>query len=31
LVRIFTECGLIDVHFDNLAGGAVAIVTGTKP
>ena len=31
LVRIFTECGLIDVHFDNLAGGAVAIVTGAKP
>lgn len=31
LVRIFTECGLIDSHFDNLAGGVVAIVTGTKP
>jgi len=31
LVRIFTECGLVDVHFDNLAGGVVAIVTGTKP
>jgi len=31
LVRIFMECGLIDSHFDNLAGGVVAIVTGTKP
>ena len=31
LVRIFTECGLIDAHFDNLAGGVVAIVSGTKP
>lgn len=31
MVRIFTECGLIDSQFDNLAGGVVAIVTGTKP
>ena len=31
LARIFTECGLIDSHFDNLAGGVVAIVTGRKP
>jgi demethylmenaquinone methyltransferase/2-methoxy-6-polyprenyl-1,4-benzoquinol methylase len=31
LARIFTECGLIDSYFDNLAGGVVAVVTGTKP
>ncbi len=31
LAQIFTECGLIDAHFDNLAGGVVAVVTGTKP
>ncbi|GAB6156272.1 demethylmenaquinone methyltransferase [Desulfosporosinus burensis] len=31
LVRIFTECGLVETRFDNLAGGVVAIVSGTKP
>jgi len=31
LARIFAECGLIDTRFDNLAGGVVAIVSGTKP
>jgi len=31
LVRIFTECGLQEAHFKNLAGGVVAIVSGTKP
>lgn len=31
LVRIFRECGLKEAHFDNLAGGVVAIVSGTKP
>lgn len=31
LVRIFTECGLVEARFDNLAGGVVAIVSGTKP
>ncbi|EGW36149.1 MULTISPECIES: demethylmenaquinone methyltransferase [unclassified Desulfosporosinus] len=31
LVRIFAECGLIETRFDNLAGGVVAIVSGTKP
>jgi len=31
LVRIFAECGLSETHYDNLAGGVVAIVTGTKP
>lgn len=30
LVRIFAECGLQEAHFDNLAGGVVAIVSGTK-
>ena len=30
LVRIFTECGLQEARFDNLAGGVVAIVSGTK-
>jgi len=31
LVRIFAECGLIETRFDNLAGGVVAIVSGTRP
>ncbi|HBV88023.1 demethylmenaquinone methyltransferase [Desulfosporosinus sp.] len=31
LVRIFTECGLEEAHYNNLAGGVVAIVSGTKP
>ena len=31
LVRIFAECGLVETRFDNLAGGVVAIVYGTKP
>ena len=31
LVRIFAECGLIEARFDNLAGGVVAVVSGTKP
>ncbi|TGE32485.1 demethylmenaquinone methyltransferase [Desulfosporosinus sp. Sb-LF] len=31
LVRIFAECGLIETRFDNLAGGVVAVVSGTKP
>ncbi|MCO1600454.1 demethylmenaquinone methyltransferase [Desulfosporosinus nitroreducens] len=31
LARIFTECGLKDVSFNNLAGGVVAIVSGKKP
>lgn len=31
LARIFSECGLKEVGFDNLAGGVVAIVSGTKP
>ena len=31
LVRIFTECGLKDAHYTNLAGGVVALVSGTKP
>ncbi|KGK89697.1 ubiquinone biosynthesis methyltransferase UbiE [Desulfosporosinus sp. HMP52] len=31
LVRIFTECGLKDACFTNLAGGVVAIVSGKKP
>ncbi len=30
LVRIFTECGLQEARFDNLAGGVVAIVSGAK-
>lgn len=30
LVRIFTECGLKDACFTNLAGGVVAIVSGKK-
>ncbi|EHQ90254.1 demethylmenaquinone methyltransferase [Desulfosporosinus youngiae] len=31
LVKLFAECGLQDAHFTNLAGGVVAIVSGTKP
>lgn len=31
LARIFAECGLIETRFDNLAGGVVAVVSGTKP
>lgn len=31
LVRMFTENGLVDTHFVNLAGGVVAIISGTKP
>lgn len=31
LARIFTECGLREVSFKNLAGGVVAIVSGKKP
>jgi len=30
LVRIFAACGLQEARFDNLAGGVVAIVSGTK-
>lgn len=31
LARIFAECGLRETRFDNLAGGVVAVVSGTKP
>ncbi|MHB1651134.1 MAG: bifunctional demethylmenaquinone methyltransferase/2-methoxy-6-polyprenyl-1,4-benzoquinol methylase UbiE [Desulfitobacteriaceae bacterium] len=31
LVGVFSECGLIDAKFENLAGGVVAIVEGKKP
>jgi len=31
LARIFTECGLKEVSFYNLAGGVVALVSGKKP
>ncbi|KLU60014.1 demethylmenaquinone methyltransferase [Peptococcaceae bacterium CEB3] len=31
LSAIFAECGLTDTRYRNLAGGAVAIVEGTKP
>lgn len=31
LAKIFVECGLVDVRFENLAGGVVAIVQGMKP
>jgi demethylmenaquinone methyltransferase / 2-methoxy-6-polyprenyl-1,4-benzoquinol methylase len=31
LVSIFAECGLSETRYDNLAGGVVAVVTGTKP
>ncbi|HEY8910478.1 MAG TPA: bifunctional demethylmenaquinone methyltransferase/2-methoxy-6-polyprenyl-1,4-benzoquinol methylase UbiE [Desulfosporosinus sp.] len=31
LVRIFAECGLSEPRYDNLAGGVVAVVSGTKP
>ncbi|WP_088186250.1 bifunctional demethylmenaquinone methyltransferase/2-methoxy-6-polyprenyl-1,4-benzoquinol methylase UbiE [Desulfosporosinus sp. FKA] len=31
LTRIFSECGLRDTKYINLAGGVVAIIAGTKP
>ncbi|MDQ7096041.1 demethylmenaquinone methyltransferase [Desulfosporosinus sp. PR] len=31
LARIFSECGLLETKFLNLAGGVVAVVSGTKP
>ena len=31
LARIFAECGLEETGYKNLAGGVVAIVSGTKP
>lgn len=31
LAKIFTECGLTNVQYENLAGGVVAIVAGQKP
>jgi ubiquinone/menaquinone biosynthesis methyltransferases len=31
LANIFAECGLINTSYENLAGGVVAVVTGTKP
>ncbi|MDR1859089.1 MAG: class I SAM-dependent methyltransferase, partial [Treponema sp.] len=31
LAMIFAECGLEETGFKNLAGGVVAIVSGTKP
>ncbi|NMA69491.1 MAG: demethylmenaquinone methyltransferase [Desulfitobacterium sp.] len=31
LARIFGECGLVEIKYQNLAGGVVAIVSGRKP
>lgn len=30
LARIFAECGLLETYYDNLAGGVVAVVCGSK-
>lgn len=30
LVLIFAECGLLETRYDNLAGGVVAVVSGSK-